>query len=164
MPLRIRVVGARAFCALLDDGHTVRRVASRKTGDRMSPVRQPTECRRSCMPALHVGARAFCALLDDGHTVRRHASQLTGDSPPSGSRQNVGAPYASIRVAKSGTPHSLPEANIPEAPNQPRQIKTPDPASTLAYKSSLQKKSKNTSCFDPILMTPSNLSNVAARL
>jgi PIN domain nuclease of toxin-antitoxin system len=47
MPLRIRNVGARAFCALLDDGHAVRRVASRKTGDRMSPVRQPTECRRS---------------------------------------------------------------------------------------------------------------------
>jgi len=37
LTLRIQLVGARAFCALSDDGNIVRRVAWQMTGDRMFP-------------------------------------------------------------------------------------------------------------------------------
>jgi len=71
-----------------------------QTGDRMSPCRQPTACRRSGVRILRCGARAFCALSAGGHSVRRLPLR-TGDRM-SPCRQPTACRRSGVRFQRSG--------------------------------------------------------------
>ncbi len=123
MPLGIRLVGARAFCALLDDGHTVRRVASRKSGDRMSPYRQPTKCRRSvgyrrtCLYSAYSRGNCRYGSSTPGQFLR--ALPLNSEITTNPSKTSAKKPACQSSARWKTPPPCLPKpANISENPSE----------------------------------------------